>query len=182
MRGCLGRGEESNEESVDADLSDDNDETLPEPSEPESLTATLESESVEASVERVDTEASRSECARVYLIVVISSSSGVRKDTRFSAGNMGRDAAILRDIIECTGLLASIETRLCGCLYGIEMVADSCDSCEVDVTAEDSVDAELGVGVVAAGVVVEGDAEVLVAFGMLLSIERRGFEGRSRAG
>jgi hypothetical protein len=116
MRGCFGRGEESSEDRVDADLSDDNDETLPEPSEPESLAAALESESVEASVERVDTDASRSECARVYLTVVISSSSGVRKDTRFSGGNMGRDAAILRGIIECTGLLASIETRLCGCL------------------------------------------------------------------
>jgi hypothetical protein len=64
----------------------------------------------------VETEASRSECARVYLTVVISSSNGVRKDTRFSAGNMGRDAAILRGITEFDVLLVSIETRLCGCL------------------------------------------------------------------
>jgi hypothetical protein len=46
-------------------------------------------------------------------VVLISSSSGVRKDTRFSAGNMGRLEAILRGIIE---LLESIDARLWGCL------------------------------------------------------------------
>jgi hypothetical protein len=80
---------------------------------------------------------------------------------------MGRDAAILRGIIDLAGLLASTETRLCGCLYGIEVVADSC---EAEVSADERVDAELGV------------VAALVAFGMLLSMESRGFEGRSRAG
>jgi len=115
----------------------------------------------------VETEDSRSECAMVYLTLVMSSSNGVRKDTRFSAGNMGREEAILRGIIDLAGLLARMDARLCGCLYGIEMVADSW---EADVSADDRVDAELGV------------VAVLVAFGMLLSIESRGFEGRSRAG
>jgi hypothetical protein len=73
-------------------------------------------DAVEASEDRVETEASRSECARVYLTVVMSSSSGVRKDTRFSAGNMGREVAILRGCIERNGLLARTEARLCGCL------------------------------------------------------------------
>jgi hypothetical protein len=73
-------------------------------------------DSLEASEDSVETEASMSECARVYLTVVMSSSSGVRKDTRFSAGNMGREAAILRGIMARSGLLASTEARLCGCL------------------------------------------------------------------
>lgn len=48
------------------------------------------------------------------------------------------------------------------------------DSCEADVRADESVEAELGV--------VEVEAGALGAFGMLLSMERRGFEGRSSAG
>lgn len=124
-------------------------------------------DSVEARVERVETEDSRSECAMMYLTLVISSSNGVRKDTRFSAGNMGLEEAILRGIIDLAGLLASIDVRLCGCLYGIDIVADSWEEA---VSADESVDAELGV------------VEVLVAFGMLLSIESLGFVGRSSAG
>jgi hypothetical protein len=61
----------------------------------------------------VETEDSRSEWASVYRVVVISSSSGVLKDTRFSAGNMGRDDAILRGTI---WLLDRMETTLWGCL------------------------------------------------------------------
>jgi len=62
------------------------------------------------SVELLD---SRSECARVYLVVVISSSSGVRKETRFSAGNIGRvEEPILRGIIARAGLLERMEVRL----------------------------------------------------------------------
>ena len=55
---------------------------------------------------------SRSECAMVYLVVVISSSSGVRKETLFSAGNSGRVAVILRGSKCRAGLLLSIELRL----------------------------------------------------------------------
>jgi hypothetical protein len=66
--------------------------------------------------ERVELDDSMSECARVYLVVVISSSNGVRKETRFSAGNMGRFEAILRGIIEGAGLLERMEARLWGCL------------------------------------------------------------------
>lgn len=61
--------------------------------------------------ESVELDDSRSECARVYLTVLISSSSGVRKDTRFSAGNRGRVGAILRGIIDLDGLLARMETK-----------------------------------------------------------------------
>jgi hypothetical protein len=102
----------------------------------------------------------------VYLVVLISSSSGVRKDTRFSAGNMGRLEAILRGIIDRAGLFESIEVRLWGCLYGIVIVADSLDA---DVSVDESVDAELGV-------------EALFGAGKLLSMESCGLEGRSRVG
>jgi hypothetical protein len=60
-----------------------------------------------------DVEASISECAKVYLTVLISSSRGVRNDTFFVAGNIGREAVILRGCSDCTGLLVSIEGRLC---------------------------------------------------------------------
>jgi hypothetical protein len=73
-------------------------------------------DAVDASEERVETDDSMSEWARVYLVVVISSSSGVRNETRFSAGNMGRWEPILRGIIERAGLLERIEARLWGCL------------------------------------------------------------------
>jgi hypothetical protein len=42
------------------------------------------------------------------------------------------------------------------------------------VSADETVDAELGVA--------EAEAEVLLAAGKLLSMESRGFEGRSRVG
>lgn len=73
------------------------------------------SDSVVASDEMVEVDDSRSECATVYFTVVISSSSGVRKDTRFSAGNRGREA-ILRGASDRAGLLERIEVRLWGCL------------------------------------------------------------------
>ena len=60
-----------------------------------------------------DVEASISECAKVYLTVLISSSRGVRNDTFFVAGNIGREAVILRGCSDCAGLLMSIEGRLC---------------------------------------------------------------------
>jgi hypothetical protein len=66
--------------------------------------------------DRVELEESRSEWAKVYLTFLISSSSGVRKDTRFSAGNIGRLEVILRDINDLAGLLERIEVRLWGCL------------------------------------------------------------------
>lgn len=72
-----------------------------------------ESVDVDSSDDSVELEDSKSEFAQVYLTVLISSSSGVRKDTRFSAGNMGREEAILRGTIR---LLARMELRLWGCL------------------------------------------------------------------
>ena len=60
-----------------------------------------------------DVEASISECAKVYLTVLISSSRGVRNDTFFVAGNIEREAVILRGCSDCAGLLVSIEGRLC---------------------------------------------------------------------
>jgi len=132
VRGCLGRGELSSDEKVADDLIDSafgvfevsslGGVTLREGCAAEEFDS---NDSVEASVDRVEVEDSRSECAMVYFTVVISSSSGIRNETRFSAGNMGLEEAILRGIIDLAGLLASIEARLCGCLYGIDMVADS---------------------------------------------------------
>lgn len=83
--------------------------------------AAKESELVDATSmdERVALELvedSRSEWAMVYLVVLISSSSGVRKDTLFSAGNSGRAGAIFRGISCRAGLLLRIEARLWGCL------------------------------------------------------------------
>ena len=60
-----------------------------------------------------DVKASISECAKVYLTVLISSSRGVRNDTFFVAGNIEREAVILRGCSDCAGLLLSIEGRLC---------------------------------------------------------------------
>ena len=60
-----------------------------------------------------DVKASISECAKVYLTVLISSSRGLRNDTFFVAGNIGREAVILRGCSDCAGLLVSIEGRLC---------------------------------------------------------------------
>lgn len=83
---------------------------MAEASESESL------EAAEASEDKVDMDDSRSEWARVYLTVVISSSSGERKETCFWAGNMGRAGAILRGSMCLAGLLARMERMLCGCL------------------------------------------------------------------
>jgi hypothetical protein len=69
-----------------------------------------------ASEEMVEEEELRSECARVYLTFLISSSSGVRNDTFFSAGNSGRAVVILRGSDDWAGLLRRIEVRLWGCL------------------------------------------------------------------
>ena len=79
------------------------------------------SESSEDAVASDETEDSRSDCAlacraeRVYLTVLISSSSGVRNETLFSAGNSGRAEAILRDA-NGAGPFLRMERRLCGCL------------------------------------------------------------------
>ena len=131
MRGFFGRGELSTDEKVEVDFSSDNDRgdmlawdaalevlTASESCDAERLESVLVEveEAVDEMVERVEMDDSRSEWAMVYLVVVISSSSGVRKDTRFSAGNMGRLEPILRGIIERAGLLERIEARLWGCL------------------------------------------------------------------
>lgn len=107
---------------------------------------------------KVELDDSRSELAQVYLTVLISSSSGVRKDTRFSAGNMGREV-ILRGTIR---LLARMELRLWGCLYGIMQLADSL---EADVSVEEErVEAESG-------------SQMVVGVEVVLLISRRNFAG-----
>jgi len=82
----------------------------------EETDSVIAAEAEDAIDDKVEHDDSISECASVYLVVVISSSSGVRKDTRFSAGNMGRVEFILRGIIERAGLFERIEARLWGCL------------------------------------------------------------------
>lgn len=56
---------------------------------------------------------SKSECARVYLSVLISSAKGLRNETRLEAGNSGRFAEhdILRESMRGIGLLDNIETK-----------------------------------------------------------------------
>ena len=126
MRGCFDRGELSIEEMVELDFSRDSwsGEMLVSDAVIEGLgsRASCDAEAselvvvvdaVDAMDDSVELDDWRSECASVYLVVLISSSNGVRKDTRFSAGNMGRLEAILRGIIE---LLESMDDRLWGCL------------------------------------------------------------------
>lgn len=173
-RGPFGRGEPSSDEKAEELDGSDGDWTEGEEGSPEDVKATDneaadDSDSEDAAVESediVDWEDSISECASVYLTFLISSSSGVRKETFFSAGNSGLAAAILRGSSARAGLLERIEVRLWGCLYGITMVAESV---EADVRDEDGVAAELGV---------EDSLEVL----QVLSIESRGFDGRARTG
>lgn len=119
-RGPLGRGELSSDENAElddaesdwregeADTSDADLDLIESRASDESDSddARLESE------DRVDCEDSRSECAMVYLMFVISSSNGVRKETRFSAGNSGRAGAILRGASDWTRLLERIDLRL----------------------------------------------------------------------
>lgn len=78
----------------------------------EASDSVVAAEADDAMDDKVEQDDSMSECASVYLVVVISSSSGVRKDTRFSAGNMGRLEFILRGIMERAGLFERIESRL----------------------------------------------------------------------
>jgi hypothetical protein len=126
MRGCFERGELSTEEVVELDFSRDSwrgDMLVSDAvieglrlrawCDAEASESVVVVDAVDAMEDSVELDDWRSECASVYLVVLISSSSGVRKDTRFSAGNMGRLEAILRGIIE---LLESIDARLWGCL------------------------------------------------------------------
>jgi hypothetical protein len=164
-RGALGRGELSSDEKADVDCSED-DWTAGEDGASELLEsadrdASEVSESVMSSVEMVELEDSSSECAMVYLTVTISSSSGVRNDTFFSAGKSGLDAVIFRGASERARLLERIEVRLWGCLYGIVIVAESV---EAEVSPDESVEAEPGV-------------EALDV-SQLLSMQRRGRKGR----
>jgi len=172
IRGARGRGELSSDEKAELDLSDKDGIVGEEDMSEDNFvfidndaSDVLDSEDEVASDEMDDTDDSRSECAMVYLTVLISSSNGVRKDTLFSAGNMGRTGAILREV-NGTGLLARIDLRLWGCLYGMVMVAESL---EADVSVDERVEAELGVDVVLSSL-------------QLLSIDRRGFDRRPRAG
>jgi hypothetical protein len=133
-RGPLGRGEVSRDENVEEfDCSEgdatDGDDGMSEDDSDELVAMGKDSEddsdsegvliSIDATVEPELTDDSRSwisECAMVYFDVLISSSSGVRNETFFSAGKKGRTGAILRGIRFRAGLLLRIEVRLCGCL------------------------------------------------------------------
>lgn len=117
IRGALSRGELSTDEKAELDGSEGDWVEGEDGASAGVLSMERASdgfESVDSSVaseERVEVDDSSSEWATVYVTVVISSSSGVRKDTRFSAGNRGRDA-ILRGARDRAGLLERIEVRL----------------------------------------------------------------------
>lgn len=140
VRGALGRGELSNEEKAlrfcDGDCGGERWSLL-------EAGGARESRSTFSWAGSRMMDDSMSEWAKVYLTVVTSSSSGVRKETCLAAGNIGRVGPILRDIIDLAGLFARMEITLCGCLYGRVRGADSVDA---DVSADETVvDAELGV-------------------------------------
>lgn len=104
-RGLIGPSEEDWSEDTEGDgvASDDDEDALIErdmegESESEDAGTFIEETSIEDTVESEVAEDWRSECAMVYFVVLISSSRGVRNDTFFSAGNIGRTGAILRGI------------------------------------------------------------------------------------
>lgn len=124
-RGPPERGELSRDESAGEDACSDGDEgTLRDAEEVEARDreaaeagdSTDAVVSMEEMVSRELSDDSMSEFARVYFVVLISSSSGVRNDTFFSAGKKRRRGAILRGRRCRAGLLARIEVRLWGCL------------------------------------------------------------------
>ena len=130
VRGPFGRGEDSreakfeveddstgDEETKGEDASDvedgvERDSEIEEDEDPE-LGGAFASTEERVEVDPVD---SISECARVNFTVLISSSSGVRKETRFSAGKRGRAEFIFRGMSCRVGPLDNMEARLCGCL------------------------------------------------------------------
>lgn len=129
VRGTFGRGEVSSEAKAVVEGFSAGDvlveaEGVESESESEALDVDEEEEESVLEVgfasteDRVEVEPldSMSEWAKVNLTVLISSSSGVRKETFFSAGKRGRAEAIFRGMMSRAGLLDSMETRLCGCL------------------------------------------------------------------
>lgn len=130
VRGPFGRGEDSNDAKFEVeDVSAGDDETSGEEASDvedwtERVKETEDDEDAEldgafaSTEERVDVDPVDwiSECARVNLTVLISSSSGVRNDTLFSAGKRGRAEFIFRGMICLMGPFDNMEARLCGCL------------------------------------------------------------------
>lgn len=100
-----------------------------------------------------------SECARVYLVVRISSVNGARKATCFVVGNMGSDCenGSLLLLLRATGPLFRMDLMLVGMWYGGSMGSDSMVEMDVADTADDEVksddsaeldrSARMGVGV-----------------------------------
>lgn len=84
-----------------------------------SVPSDVEEESVEIDNDTSDADGAMeaesgswmSECATMYLTVLISSSSGDRNDTRFTAGNIGR-RCFLGESVAGTGLFVRIEDRV----------------------------------------------------------------------
>lgn len=101
----------------------------------------------------------------VYLDVDISSTSGFRNVTFFSARNIGRFDILRGVILGCIALLTSMELRTCEMEYGI--------------VAELQVDPELAeeeVGVLESSESLSGAA--IIAFGTELLIDNFGLVGR----
>jgi len=89
-----GGEEEDDDEVVSINAAEDADEEKMVVSD---FSSKVEPVSMEEIVDDEEAEEAISECAMVYFVVVISSSKGARNDTRFVAGNMGREPeAILR--------------------------------------------------------------------------------------
>jgi hypothetical protein len=78
-----------------------------------SIESVDDSEANEEALSDSKASISISEWARVNLVVLISSSSGVRKDTRFGAGKKGCAMDILRRREVGSGLFDKMDRRLC---------------------------------------------------------------------
>lgn len=125
IRGPLGRGELSREEKAELErVGGERGEGTEAPEALVLMASTVAagaSDSSEDVVASEEVDDSRWACAlackaeSVYFTVLISSSSGVRNETLFLAGNSGLADAILREV-RGAGPFVRMERRLCGCL------------------------------------------------------------------
>jgi len=111
----------------------------------------------------------------IYLTVLISSSSGDRKDTRFTAGNIGRPRDFLGESVDCTGLFVRIDDNVRESLYGIRVVAESVDEAE-KADPVDGVDSVSGVLALSCLTGVAG-ADQDTGAGTALFMDNRGLDG-----
>lgn len=88
-------------------------------------------------VDMVDDDESMSDCAMVYLLFLMSSVKGARKETFFDASKVGRDGAkdVFMLLVLGNGPLLNIDVILYATLYGTSIDRES--TVDIDVAEED---------------------------------------------